>query len=213
MKLAAIFALLAIIMGTTLGFSQGIGAGAAPAAPRRRQCACSPTSQCGGRGPAGDRGTARSVQVSGWYADEVQGVQTLTQVNGEATHWFTEDFGSNFIGRTYNLPFDAHSIIALVAPRAIIVQEGTTDSWNNNANSGPFQSAWGAKKMFDYLDIPDNIGWVTDPHGHGQMTVRETAAVMDFVDRFLLEKKAVSTKHFDDDPKAPTISWKAPETK
>ena len=152
--------------------------------------------------------------VTSWRsAEPIKGVQTLTQVNGEAPHWFTEDFGSNFIGRTYNLPFDAHSIIALVAPRAIIVQEGTTDRWNNNANSGPFQSAWGAKKVFDYLDIPDNIGWVTDPHGHGQMTARETAAVMDFVDRFLLEKKAVSTKHFDDDPKVPTISWKAPETK
>lgn len=152
--------------------------------------------------------------VGSWRAaDPISGVQTLKQINGEAPQWFTDDFGANFIGRTFNLPFDAHEIIALCAPRAIIVQEGTTDSWNNNANAGPFQSTWAAKKVFDYLDIPDNIGWVTDPHGHGQMTARESTAVMAFIDRFLLEKKDVATKFFDDNPKTPTISWKAPETK
>ncbi len=153
--------------------------------------------------------------VSNWRgAENAPGkVQTLTQVNGEAPHWFTDDFGNNFIGRTDNLPFDAHSIIALCAPRAVIVQEGTQDTWNNNANSGPFQSAWAAKKVFDYLDVPNNIGFVIDPHGHGQMTPRETDAVLAFVDRFLLEKKDVATKFFDDDPKVPVISWKAPESK
>jgi hypothetical protein len=151
--------------------------------------------------------------VGSWRAaDPISGVQTLKQINGEAPQWFTEEFPS-FIGRTNTLPFDAHEIIALVAPRAIIIQEGTTDSWNNNANAGPFQSAWAARKVFDYLDISDRLGWVTDPHGHGQMTARESAAVMAFVDRFLLEKKDVATKFFDDNPKVPTISWKAPETK
>jgi hypothetical protein len=140
-------------------------------------------------------------------------VQTLTQVNGEAPHWFTDDFGANFIGRTKNLPFDAHEIIALCAPRAIIVQEGTQDTWNNNADAGPFQSAWAARKVFDYLEVPDNIGFVMDPHGHGAMTARESAAVLAFVDRFLLEKKEVATKYFDDNPRKPEFSWKAPEAK
>ena len=152
--------------------------------------------------------------VGSWRAAEpVRSVQTLTQINGEVPQWFTDDFGANFIGRTDNLPFDAHSIIAMVAPRAVIVQEGSQDSWNNNANAGPFQSAWGAKKVFEYLDVPDHIGFVMDPHGHGQMTARETAAVLAFIDRYLLEKEDVATEFFDDNPKVPSISWKAPESK
>ena len=149
-----------------------------------------------------------------WRAEEnVGNVQKLSQIIGEAPQWFTDDFGANFRGRTQNLPFDSHEIVALVAPRALIIQEGTQDSWNNNANGGPYQSAWAAKRVFDYLDLPDNIGWTSDPHSHGTMTARELAGVMKFVDHFLLQKKDVDTKVWDETAKPPAIAWKAPETK
>jgi hypothetical protein len=150
--------------------------------------------------------------VGSWRAAEGQGnVQTLRQINNEAPQWFTDGFAA-YGQKVDNLPFDAHEIIALCAPRAVIVQEGTQDSWNNNAAGGPFQAAWAAKKVYDFLGVPNNIGWVTGPHGHGGTSLHETEGIMAFVDKFLLDKD-VSTKYFDESAKPPEISWSAPAAK
>jgi hypothetical protein len=155
-----------------------------------------------GAGGVGSWRAAEGLQVK---------VQTLQQINGEAPQWFTDGFAA-YGPKVDNLPFDAHEIIALCAPRAVIVQEGTQDSWNNNAAGGPFQAAWAAKKVYDYLDVPDNIGWVTGPHGHGGTTPHETEGILAFVDKFLLDKD-VPTKYFDESAKPPEITWSAPPTK
>lgn len=147
--------------------------------------------------------------VGSWRAAEGKSnVQTLSQINGEAPQWFGDGFGPNFSGKTTTLPFDAHSIVALVAPRPIIVQEGKSDGWNNNRNGGPYQAVWAARKVFEYLGIEDHIGWVTDDHGHGVMTARETNAILGFAERFLLGRD-VATDQWDESASPPTISWSA----
>jgi glucuronyl esterase-like protein len=106
----------------------------------------------------------------------------------EAPQWFGDGFGATFSGKTTTLPFDAHSIVALVAPRPIIVQEGKSDGWNNNRNGGPYQAVWAAREVFEALGIEDHIGWVAEDHSHGVMTTREADAILGFAERFLLGK-------------------------
>ncbi|WP_437951480.1 hypothetical protein WME98_12105 [Sorangium sp. So ce296] len=125
-------------------------------------------------------------------------MQTLSQINGEAPQWFGDGFGATFSGKTTTLPFDAHSIVALVAPRPIIVQEGKSDGWNNNRNGGPYQAVWAAREVFEALGIEDHIGWVADDHSHGVMTTREANAILGFAERFLLGGEIPARKGRDD---------------
>ncbi|AUX36335.1 MULTISPECIES: dockerin-like protein [Sorangium] len=148
--------------------------------------------------------------VGSWRAAEGKSdVQTLSQINGEAPQWFGDGFGASFSGKTTTLPFDAHSIVALVAPRPIIVQEGKSDGWNNNRNGGPYQAIWAAREVFTALGIEDHIGWVTDDHSHGVMTTREANAILGFAEKFLLGKD-VATEQWDESASPPTLSWSAP---
>lgn len=49
-------------------------------------------------------------------------------------HWFTGRFGE-FSRNASRLPIDQHMLMALVAPRGIIVTEGTLDVWSNPGGS------------------------------------------------------------------------------
>jgi hypothetical protein len=134
--------------------------------------------------------------------------ETLHNIGG-APNWFTENFITDWEADVYRLPFDAHEVIALVAPRAIIAQEGLTDYYNTNPEGGPFQSIWAAKTVYEYLGASDLIGWVTDDHTHGVMTTRELNAIMDLADRVLNGKSGITTT-FDQSAPPPTISWSQP---
>lgn len=52
-------------------------------------------------------------------------------------------------GRANNAPFDGHMIIALVAPRAVLLQTGSTDKWSDPY--GEFLAAKAATPVFELL--------------------------------------------------------------
>ena len=147
--------------------------------------------------------------VGSWRDAESVGssVQTLSEIAAEA-NWFVQDFGQNFGCRVKSLPFDGHSIVALVAPRPILVTEGSQDTWNNP--KGCFNSVWAAREVFEYLGVPDRLGFRSSPTSHAFSADEKTAALT-FMDRFLLGQ-AVDTNVFDQtfpvDPNA--APWSAP---
>lgn len=137
--------------------------------------------------------------------------ETIFEING-APNWFTDGFVSVWEGdNTYKLPFDAHHIAALVAPRALIVQEGTQDTRNGNGLdvAGPYKSMWAARVVYEFLGAEDKIGFVADAHGHGTMTSRETNAIMDFADQ-ILNDKPLTPPPFDDRGNPPNVGWSSP---
>ncbi len=137
--------------------------------------------------------------------------ETIFEIDG-APNWFTDGFVNNWAhDNTYRLPFDAHAIAALVAPRALIVQEGTQDTRNGNGTdvAGPYKSMWAARLVYEFLGAEDMIGFVADAHGHGTMTSREVGAIMDFADRVLKDEPG-NAPPFDDRGSPPNISWGAP---
>lgn len=137
--------------------------------------------------------------------------ETIFEING-APNWFTDGFVIAWEGdNTYRLPFDAHSIAALVAPRALFVQEGTQDTRNGNGLNvaGPYKSTWAARLVYQFLGAEDKIGFVADAHGHGTMTSRETNAIMDFADQ-ILNDKPLTPPPFDDRGDPANINWSSP---
>lgn len=93
-------------------------------------------------------------------------------------YWFEPHF-AEFIGHVDRLPFDQHSIKALVAPRALLETSGLGDLWANP--EGSQQSYLAAREVFDFLGVPEQIGvaWRSGNHEHN---LRDWTALLDFAD-------------------------------
>ena len=62
--------------------------------------------------------------------------------------FFSENF-RNYVGKWDELPTDAHTLIALIAPRPVFVTGGTNDQWSDP--TGVFLAAEGATPVFELL--------------------------------------------------------------
>ncbi len=58
--------------------------------------------------------------------------ENMASINLMMPHWFAPAFGK-FVGREQELPFDQHTVLALVAPRILHVASGSTDFWADPA--------------------------------------------------------------------------------
>ena len=54
--------------------------------------------------------------------------ENINSINLMMPYWFAPGFGK-FVGREQELPFDQHTVLALVAPRLLHVASGSTDFW------------------------------------------------------------------------------------
>lgn len=140
---------------------------------------------------AGGIGSWRSADAqNNGLAPDAGGVQTLVNATDpySSGYWFADAF-KNFRNKTTTLPFDGHSIAALVAPRALLVTESEDDTWNNPI--GCYTSAVAAHMVWAYLGIPDSMGFASHAdggHGFGEFT--ESVA---FINKFILGKTANTT--------------------
>jgi hypothetical protein len=100
-------------------------------------------------------------------------------------NWFSPKL-HEFWGQTEKLPFDTHWYIAMIAPRAFINLEGTTD----NVSFGPAvrQSWLAARPAYALLGASDKQGVNYANHAHA-FTQEDWNALMDFADKHLLGKK------------------------
>ena len=125
------------------------------------------------------------------------------QGNTEA-HWFNSVFLEFKDPR--QLPFDQHELIALCAPRAVIITGGYSD-WGTNPE-GTWVSYIGARKVYEFLGIPDKIGFALRDGSHA-ITSEDIANLLDFCDWQLRGitpvGKDFSTSRFTIDPAWDTI--------
>ena len=54
--------------------------------------------------------------------------ENINSINLMMPYWFAPAFGK-FVGKEQELPFDQHTVLALVAPRLLHVASGSTDFW------------------------------------------------------------------------------------
>jgi hypothetical protein len=136
-------------------------------------------SGCGGAAP--DRSTVgESVQV----------------INGKFPHWFCETFRS-FNGAPERLPFDQHELLALLAPRPVLLTAATEDTWGNPA--GVFEMARRAGVVYEFLGkqglkasrmpktgklVNSRLGYFIRPGLHS-MTPEDWKAILEFADKHL----------------------------
>jgi len=121
--------------------------------------------------------------------------------------WFHPRF-KDFVDHVDQLPFDQHSVRALVAPRAHLSTDALGDVWANPL--GTQMSYLAAKQVYDFLGASDQIG-IHFRQGKHEQNEEDWRALLDFADQQFFNKK-VETKFdalpFPEAPKA--FSWSAP---
>lgn len=141
-------------------------------------------------------GGSASWRVSDWMASQGQETQTLSQIVGENV-WFRANF-NQFSNAATKLPFDHHSVIGLVAPRAILIIE------NDILWLGP-QSSWSganaARMIWQGFGVPDMMGYsLTTGHNHCAFPSSQQSEVNAYVQRFLIGSTAGNTNVMRNDP-------------
>lgn len=106
------------------------------------------------------------------------------------------------------MPFDAHYLKALVAPRILLEGNAASDLWANPV--GSYQTAMAAAEVYKFLGVPENHYWYyrTGYHDHLPEDVQRLAKLM-------------REGHQTDDEyyvtpfvrPAPIYDWRAPESR
>ncbi len=127
--------------------------------------------------------------ASAWRVSETLGnVETLGRTSRA---WFMEDM-FQFDADVPKLPFDHHELMALVAPRALLVLGNPDYEWL--ADESGYVSCRAAHEVWKNFDIGDRFGFsIVDGHGHCQLPEEQWPEVEAFVDKFLLGDMSSNT--------------------
>ncbi len=94
--------------------------------------------------------------------------ETLENSKSGAGWWTNSKLGT-FVNRHVNLPYDAHTIAAAIAPRAIIIDQGTGDQFVNSKGTSVVVYP-AAKAVYDFLGAGDKLGLNVRSGGHCDMS-------------------------------------------
>lgn len=151
------------------------------------------------------------IHMKGVYGEnEERRSETLGDIYRMFPFWFGEGL-DEYKDNEAALPFDAHYLKAMIAPRILFVSEAAGDLWANPV--GSYQTTVAAKEVFKFLGAEDNLYWYYRPgvHGHAVSDVEMLCSI-------ILHKKngtPVDSRMFRLPFKAPEpiYDWSAPGQK
>ncbi len=115
---------------------------------------------------------------AGCYRILIGKCEDITAITKNFPFWFAPRF-HEFVGKVDRLPFDQHTVKALIAPRALLTTEALGDHWANPEGSQITHSA--AKEVFDFLGAGERIGIRFREGGH-EHNLQDWTALLDFAD-------------------------------
>ncbi|MBN1300415.1 MAG: T9SS type A sorting domain-containing protein [Melioribacteraceae bacterium] len=120
--------------------------------------------------------------------NQTESVETLSKTD---YNWFRNsmrDFSSN----VSKLPHDHHELMAMVAPRALLVTGNP--GWTWLADESGYVGSKAAKEVYKALSIPDRFGYSQiGGHNHCQVPDSQLPEIEAFVDKFLLGDSTANT--------------------
>jgi hypothetical protein len=119
--------------------------------------------------------------------------ESVKSINTHFPHWFDAEF-KKFNDQPERLPFDQHCLIALCAPRPVLLSNATEDIWSNP--EGQFEMLKAADEVYRLVGVEgvastqmpevgklmnSNLGYFIRPGKHS-MTKLDWSAFLDFTD-------------------------------
>lgn len=114
-----------------------------------RACIVNPNATCAGS--ASCYRIHMTADVNGEKRSE-----TLKDLLEQFPFWMGEGM-QKYASDENSLPFDAHFIKAMVAPRTLFLSESAEDIWSNPI--GSYLTTTEAKKLYEFLGAGDNLYW------------------------------------------------------
>jgi (4-O-methyl)-D-glucuronate---lignin esterase len=120
--------------------------------------------------------------------------ESVKQINERFPHWFADEF-KNFNEQPERLPFDQHCLLALCAPRPVLLANAIEDTWANP--EGQFEMLQAADPVYRLLHaggleakqmpppgklIDSPLGYYIRPGKHS-MTKEDWKIFLDFADK------------------------------
>lgn len=141
--------------------------------------------------------------------DGVRGrIDYIDHLKRHVPHWFGERY-HEFAGQRNKLPFDAHTLVALIAPRPLLNTNATDDEYNNTLSMEAGIRV--GKLVFDWMQAEDRCRLHWRPGKHGQLE-DDWRALLDFADELLFGKMGTSKFNKWVYPEfAPSVPWSVPK--
>lgn len=132
-----------------------------------------------------------------WRVSETLG--DVERLGSTSNQWFKNDMFQFAGANVPRLPHDHHELMAMVAPRALLVTGNTDYLWL--ANPSCYVSARATKQVYNTFGIGDRFGFYIDgSHGHCAIPNSQVPAISAFVDKFLLGNTSVNTNDISVNP-------------
>lgn len=110
------------------------------------------------------------VQGLGPYRYHNMSGQDETLENSKAgAGWWSDNALGTFVNHAENLPYDAHTVAAAIAPRALVIDQGTGDPYTNSKATAVVVYP-AAKAVYDWLGAGDQIAMAVRSGGHCDMS-------------------------------------------
>ena len=148
--------------------------------------------------------------------DKVE-VENLIHAQGGSADfpWYARTL-RQFTGAPDKLPVDHHELIALIAPRAVLMIESTQVP--RMGAEAARVDALAAREVWNALGVPDRMGATEENTPHCQWHAGFTPDLEAYLDRFMLDKRDgkstdILRSRFADLDRATWIPWKTPVLK
>lgn len=149
------------------------------------------------------------------YSDELERLNSNVQVEtlARTSHaWFIEDM-FQFSSSVTKLPHDHHELMAMIAPRALLVTGNPDYVWL--ADESGYVGSRAAQKVWDALGVSDRFGYsIVAGHSHCAVPGSQIPEIEAFVEKFLLgndnANTNIATTPFNTNLSS-WITWTTPE--
>ncbi|KAA6301046.1 MAG: Multidomain esterase [Candidatus Ordinivivax streblomastigis] len=125
-----------------------------------------------------------------WRVSETVG--DVEKLGATDHNWFSESMFNYAAANVPYLPIDHHELMAMVAPRALLVLGNEGQVWL--ADKSGYVASRAAKNIYETFGIGDRFGMLnTGGHNHCAFPAAEQPGLEAFVDKFLLDDTTVDT--------------------
>lgn len=123
--------------------------------------------------------------ATSWRYSHSEPAGSVEKIDNTDYNWFANGMQQFSSDKVQRLPEDHHELMAMVAPRALLVTGNPDFIWLSNPSN--YVCSKGAEPVYDALGISDRFGYsIIGGHGHCAVPDVQIPEISAFVDKFLL---------------------------